>query len=99
MANYRNRKLLDLCRDQACYLGFDGCGGFNTVPAHSNLLRHGRGYSFKSHDIFAFPACQPCHYQLDHGTKLSKEEKENAQTRAVEQWILQLFLKEHVGLI
>lgn len=96
MANYRNRKLLNLCRDQICYLSFKGCEVHNTVPAHSNLLRHGRGFAYKSHDLFSFPACPQCHYELDHGKNLSKDEREAATTLAWEAWILNLFQKEFV---
>lgn len=44
--------------------------------AHSNELRHGRGASFKSHDIFGAILCKPCHDLADgRAGKLSEDDK------------------------
>src|SRR5574343_1519548 len=56
MANYRNRKLLDLAHEMPCQADFaHRCQG-QVVPCHSNQLQFGRGASYKSHD-WAFAAC------------------------------------------
>jgi hypothetical protein len=61
------------------------------VPCHSNLQRHGRGFAFKSHDCYTVPGCIACHYELDHGKNLSKQELEEAFMRAWEMWQLALW--------
>lgn len=98
MANYRNRKLLDLCRGEACYLAFPNCEGFNTVPCHSNMLRHGRGFSYKSHDVYVVPGCPSCHRELDALGNYTREQKEQVFMSAWERWMLQLFQKEFVDV-
>lgn len=59
---HRNRALLDLSREAPCclQLGQPGCGSLPCSPAHSDLLRHGRGASHKSHDCMAVPGCPAC---------------------------------------
>jgi len=88
MANFRSKEHLLLCRDQMCYLQFPQCTNHDTAAAHSNLLRHGRGFSFKSHDFYTVPACAQCHRELDHGKNLTKQEREDAFVRAWEAWQL-----------
>lgn len=88
MANYRNKKLLHLCREQMCYLQLPGCTGEPTAAAHANLQRMGRGFSFRAHDCFVTPACLSCHQELDHGKNLTKQEREDTFVRAWEAWQL-----------
>jgi hypothetical protein len=77
---------------QPCYLQLVPCSGRDTVvPAHSNQSRHGRGFSFKSHDLFTVPACHACHQALDHGKDFTREQKADAFQRAWEAWMLHLF--------
>lgn len=64
-----NRALLDLAhRVEYCVNCFrfvaTGC-----VPAHSNLQRHGRGESYKSHDHHHAALCPLCHDWLDKGMR------------------------------
>lgn len=96
MANHRDRPLLNLCRDRTCYLQLSGCVGSPTVPAHSNLQRHGRGFAFKSHDCFSVPACNACHYKLDYGKDMTRAEKDDAFMQAWEQWQVALWLEGSV---
>lgn len=91
MANLRSRPFLNLCRDRVCYLQLPGCMGGPTAAAHSNLQRHGRGFAYKSHDIFSVPACLNCGRALDHGKNLTKSEREDIFCRAWEQFIFALF--------
>lgn len=97
---HRYRDLLNLCRDaDRCYLAVPGvCTNRDYVPAHSNLQRHGRGYALKSHDCFAFPSCPPCHHWLDYGTTATREEKENATMRALEEWTVYIWTEEKVSV-
>lgn len=69
MANYRNRRLLDLAHEMPCCADFPHeClhrRGGGSVPAHSNEYRFGRGASYKSHD-WAFAAmCAEAHDYID----------------------------------
>jgi len=68
-----NPKLLRLAKDQECV----SCGvqDRTIVSAHSNLYEHGRGMSKKSCDSMIMWLCSNCHYALDYGTAMSKEEK------------------------
>lgn len=71
---YRNKKLLQAARDQACQY----CGAIDgtVVAAHSNQLRDGRGYSFKSADYRVAYLCLACHDKVDgRAGKLTKQEK------------------------
>ena len=90
--NWRSTAFLRLAKGQPCYLQLGPCADRETVvPAHSNSSRHGRGFSFKSHDLFTVPACASCHAALDHGTRLTREEKREAFQQAWERWMLHLF--------
>lgn len=84
--NYRSKKHLLLCRDQACYLQFDGCTGEPTAAAHSNALSDGKGVGLKASDHRTLPACLVCHQQLDHGGKMTREDKREAFDRAWLRW-------------
>lgn len=67
MANYRDRKLLDLahkvnvCQNCACYVAH-GC-----EPAHANGIEHGKGQGIKSHDNLHAALCHDCHAWYDYG--------------------------------
>jgi hypothetical protein len=93
LMTYRNSKLLRLCYSKPCHLRIpEVCtGGTNpdspSVPAHSNMLRHGRGHGHKSNDCYSIPACPACHYWLDYG-KASRQEKQAAFESGWEQWVL-----------
>ena len=82
MANYRNRKLLDLAhRVQDCQFRITGhCEGFSVYgcePAHSNQIRHGKGTGLKAHDYCHVAACRSCHdvYDGRAPSSLTKAEK------------------------
>ncbi len=82
---FRSQALMDLCRDRQCYLQFEGCQGWPTVPAHSNRQEDGRGLGYKSHDYATVPACQSCHYELDAG-KTDRAEKQIRWEAAYKRW-------------
>jgi hypothetical protein len=59
---YRNKKLKESARDQACVChGNEG----TTVWAHSNSLRHGKGTGVKAHDLFGAYLCHESHQDYD----------------------------------
>ena len=78
---FRNRKLLDLARDQACVM-CDAQDG-TVVAAHSNLIEHGKGMGSKARDGMAAWLCHRCHSQLDQGGALSKQERAEYTMRAI----------------
>lgn len=59
---YRNKKLTDSARHEACI-----CHGRTdtTVWAHSNLMRHGKGRGLKAHDLFGAYLCFESHHDFD----------------------------------
>jgi hypothetical protein len=87
---YTNRRLLDLCHNEDCYLSITGCVGVNpeqpSVPCHSNWQEDGKGVGEKSDDDSAVPGCPPCHWQLDHGTMLTTEQKREVFREAQRRW-------------
>jgi hypothetical protein len=66
---HRDRRLLDVAHEAPCMLqlGAPGCGNHPSVPAHSDLLSHGRGAGHKSHDCLAVPGCPACHAVFNRG--------------------------------
>ena len=76
---YRNRKLLDLAHKvEYCQIQIPGvCTGYTggCEPAHSNEYRHGKGKGMKSHDVFHGAGCRACHYEIDNGKLLSKDDR------------------------
>lgn len=71
--NYRSPNLLVAVRDSEC----QNCGikDGTVVAAHSNQLRDGKGRSIKAHDYRIAALCHKCHFELDQGSNLTKEER------------------------
>ena len=101
MANYRNRKLLDLAEGKAC----SNCGKEDgtVVAAHSNLGVHGRGYAHQAHDCYVAFLCWNCHHWLDAvGVKKdptgiyepTKQDKEQMFRRAMDKTWLHIWANE-----
>lgn len=96
MANYRNRRLLDLAHAlHECTARLPGlCLGYSPhglEPAHSNQSCHGKGLSLKAHDVFHAALCHPCHAALDQGRQLSRAERVAVWSRAFEATYLEYF--------
>lgn len=84
-----DRDLMDMCRGVTCYLLVPGVFRHATdtvVPCHSNQSIHGKGASLKAHNRFTVPGCHQCHYEIDQGMRLTKEEKFAIWDRAYERW-------------
>jgi hypothetical protein len=75
MSNYRNKKLLETVRESPCQL----CGAQDgtVVAAHSNQQRDGKGTGIKAHDYRIAALCYTCHAELDQGSKMSKEDRQD----------------------
>lgn len=73
--NWRNKKLLETVREFPC--SYCGNSDGTVCAAHSNQLRDGKGKGIKSHDYRIAALCHNCHYQLDQGMQLSKQERQD----------------------
>jgi hypothetical protein len=85
----RSRALLDECHDYPCALQLAGCRSgpdYPSVAAHSNLPEHGKGAMMKADDRYAFPACVPCHYELDQGRDMTRDQRRDATLTAIERY-------------
>jgi hypothetical protein len=54
---------------QNCYI--EG----QTQASHSNWAEHGKGRGIKASDEFTAALCQTCHFELDQGARLNKEQR------------------------
>ena len=52
------------------------------MAAHSNQMRDGKGRSLKAHDYRIAALCFKCHYEVDQGKNLSREERLNVWEEA-----------------
>lgn len=76
----RSQKLLKLVAGLAC----QNCGIDNGVQAaHSNWSEWGgKGKSLKASDEYTAALCLKCHYTIDQGAHLSKEERKEMWLKA-----------------
>lgn len=76
----RSQKLLKLVAGLAC----QSCGIDNEVQAaHSNWTEWGgKGKSLKSSDEYTAALCLKCHYEIDQGAHLSKDERKEMWLKA-----------------
>lgn len=92
--NYRNKRLLEVVRESPCQL----CGARDgtVVAAHANSQRFGKGKGIKSHDWAIASLCFRCHYEIDQGSKLSKEDRFERWLDAHHKTIGWLFENDHL---
>lgn len=85
---YENRKLLDLAHEAPCMLQLSvpGCGGYASVPCHSDMLRHSRGFSSKTHDFLAVAGCPACHAAFTRA-RLGRDGYEQAWQLGLERYL------------
>lgn len=95
--NYRDKALLEALRDSPCQL----CGTQDgtVVAAHSNQQRDGKGTGIKAHDYRTAALCHDCHYQIDQGKDLSKEDRQMLWEMAHRKTIGWLFETGQIKLI
>jgi hypothetical protein len=77
---FRSKQHLKNVASLPCqYCGAEG----QTQAAHSNWALFGnKGKGIKASDEYTAALCQTCHYQLDQGSKLSKQERQDMWTEA-----------------
>jgi len=85
---FRSKKHLKNVASLACQrCGLEG----STQAAHSNRLIHGKGRGVKASDEYTAALCIRCHFILDQGSKLTKEERvdmwEKAHRKTIERLI------------
>lgn len=69
----RSKKLMEMYRQIPC----QNCGidDGTVCGAHSNQEIHGKGRGIKASDQFCASLCSKCHFCIDQGKKLNREEK------------------------
>ncbi|WP_339139076.1 nuclease domain-containing protein [Kerstersia gyiorum] len=88
---HHDRKMLDACRGEPCYLMVPGLCPRNpvdptVVDCHGNWADTGKGLGLKAADRFSVPGCCACHFWLDFGTTASREEKRSVFFDALRRW-------------
>lgn len=59
------------------------CGNEHAIQAaHSNWSEHGKGRGIKASDVYTAALCLRCHYELDQGDELTKDERKEMWTTA-----------------
>lgn len=94
--NYRNTKVLTVVREAPCM--HCGVQDGTVVAAHSNQLRDGKGKGIKAHDYRIAALCFKCHFDIDQGSKMSKQERFDLWEEAHRKTIGWLFENEKVVL-
>ena len=70
---YRNENLRRAVASLPCQnCGLEG----STQASHSNQLKDGRGIGHKTSDAMLAALCNSCHYQIDYGKDLGREQKQ-----------------------
>lgn len=80
---------LSLCRGQECFLLLPMVRFHDqdtVVPCHSNQARDGKGMGIKASDRKTVPGCRECHFQIDAGKGLTREQKFSAWDAAYARW-------------
>lgn len=85
----RSQKLLKAVASLRCM----HCGTSEGVQAsHSNWAEHGKGRGIKASDIYTAALCLRCHFEIDQGRDLTKEQRKqmwvNAHKKTVETLVL-----------
>jgi len=81
-SNYwRSRDYLKAVAELPCMrCGKEG----QTQAAHSNQMAHGKGKGIKASDEYTAALCLRCHYEIDMGKELTKEQRKEEWDKA---WI------------
>lgn len=97
--NYRNKKLLALAEECEYCQGCGKHGRGTIVAAHSNQIRDGKGKGIKAHDFRIAFCCFDCHFELDQGTILNKQERLEFWEEAHRRTIGWLFENNHLKVV
>jgi hypothetical protein len=83
----RSKKLLKLVAGLDC----QACGSGNMVQAAHTNWGGGKGRGVKADDNLVAALCLKCHYEIDQGKELSKEERQNKWQQAHTATVAKLF--------
>lgn len=92
MHSKKFRELAKQCPE--CMLcGLENPNGDLLCLAHSNRLEDGRGYGFKSNDLFGAFLCHNCHMMVDgikgNLSKFEKRKKHNEAWQKSIKWLIE----------
>jgi hypothetical protein len=95
--NYRNKRLLELARQLPCQV----CGRSDgtVAAAHSNRQMDGKGTGIKANDYRIAAMCAACHFEIDNGNNLSREERQDMWETAHRQTIGEFFERDMIGVL
>jgi len=82
----RSQKLLKLVAGLAC----QNCGIDNGVQAAHTNWGGGKGRGIKADDNLVAALCLKCHYEIDQGAHLSKDERQELWQKAHERTVDEL---------
>ena len=85
----RSKKLLKLVARLDC----QACGSGNMVQAAHTNWGGGKGKGVKADDNLVAALCLKCHYEIDQGKELSKEERQEKWQRAHTATVKELYLQ------
>ena len=85
----RSKKLLKLVAGLDC----QACGSGNMVQAAHTNWGGGKGRGVKADDNLVAALCLICHYEIDQGKELSKEERQEKWQRAHTATVKELYLQ------
>jgi len=89
---YRNQKWLQAVRDIGyCMI----CKEYGVQAAHRN---YNKGMGMKTSDCLTAALCPSCHFLIDNGKELSREERRAMMDRAIVNTLEQLVLSGKVEL-
>lgn len=71
------------------------CGAYGTQVAHSNF---GKGMGLKVPDHLTAALCPDCHFEIDNGKTMTREERRAAMDRAIVRTFDRLVRAGRVGL-
>ncbi|EBU9317227.1 hypothetical protein DMO52_23160 [Salmonella enterica subsp. enterica serovar Amager] len=81
---YRSKKwLAAVGQIECCVL----CGAWGTQVAHRN---EGKGMRLKNDDCATAALCPKCHYEIDNGSHLKKEERRRLMDKAIVLTVIEL---------
>lgn len=96
---YRNDRMLAACRELPCQVTDCGVMDGSVVACHSNQLSDGKGRGLKAHDFRVAACCGGHHYEMDQGSKMSREERRDMWEQAHRSTIGELFLRGVIGVL
>ena len=90
-----SKKLRELAKQcpECMSCGLENPNGDLLCLAHSNRLEDGRGYGFKSNDLFGAFLCHNCHMMVDgikgNLSKFEKRKKHNEAWQKSIKWLIE----------